>query len=81
MEIKRYINFTVERGTKRPKRINEHGTTYILYVPKRVKIQQSEGETVKMIFNASLPSEIFSTIEVLPSLSKHNLRLRNSQSI
>ena len=38
METKRVIKFTVEKGTKRPKQLNESTTLFGLFIPKRLKI-------------------------------------------
>ena len=42
MQTKRFIKFTVGKGTKRPKQLNKSGTLFGLLIPERLKIQPGE---------------------------------------
>lgn len=79
MEIKRNIKFTVEKGTKRPKTINDSTLMFALNMQETFKIRRGETEQVIMSFNVYLPIEIFAIIALLPFLQKETLVLKDYQ--
>ena len=72
METKRFIKLTVEKGTKRPKQLNESGKLFALFIPERIK-------NVLLNFNVYIPKDIFAIIFLLPSLGKEDLVLKDYQ--
>ena len=80
MEIKRNIKFTVKKGTKKPKTINDSTLMFGLYMQETFKIRRGETEKVTMNFIVYLPKEIFAIIVVLPFLQKETLVLKDCQS-
>ena len=79
METKRVIKFTAEKGTKRPKQLNESGTLFGLFIPERLKIQPGETKKVLLDFNVYIPKDIFTVIFLLSSLQKEDLVLKDYQ--
>lgn len=75
METKRSIKFTVEKGTKRPKSINDPSTLFVLYAPERIKIHSGENKTVNMNFIVDWPPDILTTYLIIPYLKKEYLTL------
>ena len=79
METKRNMKFTVEKGSKRPTKINKNGPAFALNMPERLKIRLGETQKFLMNFNVYLPGGIFAVIVLLPFLQNENLILRDYQ--
>ena len=79
METKRVIKFTVEKCTKRPKKFNETGTLFGLFIPETLKIQPNETKKVLLNFNVYILNDIFAIKVLLRSLHKEDLVLKNYQ--
>ena len=73
MEMKRNIEFTVEKGAKKPISMNISALMFGLYMPNRIKIQSCEIGDLKKNFRVALPTEMFGTIVFLPHLQKDSL--------
>ena len=71
----RSIKFTVEKGKKKPKPINEANTVYVLYAPKRIKMNAGDFRYVVMDFSLNLPKDIMGTFLIVPSLRVEGLQL------
>ena len=71
----RFITFTVEKGKKNLKSINEENTVYVLYAPERIKMNAGDLRYVVMDFAADLPKGIMGTFLIVPSLRVEGLDL------
>ena len=71
----RSIKFTVEKGKKKPKSINEQNTVYVLYAPERIKMNAGDFRYVVMDFSLDLPKDIMGTFLIVPSLRVEGLDL------
>ena len=60
---------------KRPKYLNESNTTFVLYAPKRIKIEPGHAESVPMNFKIILLEHIILTYILLPYLAKQETKL------
>ena len=71
----RSIKFTVEKGKKKPKSINEQNTIYVLYAPEKIKINAGDCRYVVMDFAIGLPKDIMRTFLIVLSLRVEGLEL------
>ena len=65
----------MEKGSKKPKPINEENTAFALYSPKRIKMNVGDFKYKIMDFAVDVPKDILSTFLIVPSLKVEGLQL------
>ena len=75
MEKKRSIKFTGEKGTKRPKPINDSNTLFVLFAAERTKIHLGGNKTANMNFKVDFPPNILATYLTMPYLKKRRFKI------
>lgn len=81
MEIKKSINFSVKKHTKRQKKINDDETVFVLYTAKQIKLEPLESIIADIQIKVKLPHQTRGTISLLPSLSRQSLSTENETLI
>ena len=75
------IKFTIEIHTKRPKLLNESITVFVLFRPRRIKIEPRHFVMIPMNFKIDLPDNIVGIYVILPSLAKEDIKLTEYNTI
>ena len=71
----RKIKFKIEKGTKRPKAIDENNSIFLLYAHEKIKIKPQEFKFACLKYSIHLPEDILSTFLIVPALRDKGLEL------
>ena len=75
MSAKRSVKFVIEKGTKRPKALDNRNTAFKIYSPESIKIRPGDIKRVLLNYSIHLPQDIHATFLVAPGLGKEGLQL------
>ena len=80
MKSKKFIEFIYSKGPpKHPKQLQNNG--FVLYLPKRIRLQPGEFKHLDMKVTVWMPEEIVAVGAQLLTLSKNRLKLEDFQYI
>ena len=75
---KRFIKCTLKKDKiKTPTKIDENGTLFTMYTPKRFFIRPGKFLTLSTNLIVELQKDLFVTVSILPMLQSKGLRLEN----
>ena len=75
MSKKRTIKFNIERGTRRPKAMDNRNTCFQIYSPEYFKVMPGKTKRIILNYSIHLPQNILTTFLVAPALRKEGLQL------
>ena len=73
------IEFTYDRSTRRPKRLENHA--FVLYSPQRIRIQPGEIEKIDMKLKIILLKSVVGSCRLLKTFEENGIKLLNSSYI
>ena len=71
----RSIKFTIEKGSRAPKKINKEKTVFTVSAPEKLTVYPGQTIFIHTKFAVTAPNDILTTFVIMPILQKEGLKI------